>query len=200
MHNDKAQIEKQCPAFPKLGRTLGRGASGTVYETNVKNRVAKVMKTNKLNKSEVSISKAMYKLNLTPKIHNIKTCKKADLTMIVMNYAGIGLSEWVKGKSLKQRMAAREEILKLVNKFHKAGYYHGDLHKNQIMIKGNKWYIIDWGLSSRHSGGRRFLPWWLGIKTTAGKRNQHANAVVSKALKVQPEKYATSLRNILNIK
>ena len=116
--NDKSQIEKQCPAFPKLGRTLGRGAYGTVYETNVKNRVAKVMNTNKFDKKEVSISRAMSKLNVTPKIQNIKTCKKADLTMILMNDAGISLSEWVKGKTLKQRMAAREEILKLVNKVH----------------------------------------------------------------------------------
>ena len=52
-------------------------------------------------------------------------------------------------KSDVERTLILANILMILQKLHSNGFYHGDLHLNNIMIEGKDYYFIDFGMSGR---------------------------------------------------
>ncbi len=58
-----------------------------------------------------------------------------------------------------------KDIIKAINIMHTNGYYHCDIHDENIMYKktGNKykWYVIDYGLVYHKNINQMILTYWL---------------------------------------
>lgn len=140
----------------------------------------------------------MAALGVAPKYVARHVCTPLDLEAIVMERMQESATNWSIGKSLTARRRARNRILELVDAAHSAGVFHGDLHADQIMKRGDKWRLLNWGLAHRGNGGRT-LPWWLGRKHFGGKRNQRAATVVSHALRLTPKTTVMEPLNVIDL-
>lgn len=52
---------------------------------------------------------------------------------------------------IKLKRQCINQLLPVVLEMHKHGYSHNDIHQGNIMFKGNKWFLIDYGLVGHRS-------------------------------------------------
>ena len=153
------------------GELLGEGAFGAVYRLP-KNKVLKVINaTNyiipKKNIREefgegieqiVNEIRSMEKMNkieppISPKIYDYWMSNNNDSlhVYIVMEFKGTALWKWLQEKQRNLTENEEKIIEEKIEKMHKAGVVHNDLHLNNILVEevNNKinFYIADFGLS-----------------------------------------------------
>ena len=153
------------------GELLGEGAFGAVYKLP-KNKVLKVINaTNyiipKKNIREefgeeieqiVNEIRSMEKMNkiespISPKIYDYWMSNNNDSlhVYIVMEFKGTALWKWLQEKQRNLTENEEKIIEEKIEKMHKAGVVHNDLHLNNILVEevNNKinFYIADFGLS-----------------------------------------------------
>jgi len=153
------------------GELLGEGAFGAVYRLP-KNKVLKVINaTNyiipKKNIREefgegieqiVNEIRSMEKMNkieppISPKIYDYWMSNNNDSlhVYIVMEFKGTALWKWLQEKQRNLTENEEKIIEEKIEKMHKAGIVHNDLHLNNILVEevNNKinFYIADFGLS-----------------------------------------------------
>ena len=107
---------------------------------------------------ESLISTIMSKNNLCPKIHEIFVC--LNTAYFVMDKWDGTLRELVTEKLFKKEHL--DIIMRLIQKMHKIGIIHCDLHTSNILyrIKNNKYEfcIIDFGLSLYFEDKKSIIP------------------------------------------
>jgi tRNA A-37 threonylcarbamoyl transferase component Bud32 len=132
--------KKECDL--KLGKIIGRGLYGKVYETNNKNIVVKPTKT----LSELKLAKKAGDIGIGPIV--LKYVKRCGYNLIYMERASIFLYEWLtKRHSKKTYQQTYTKLVKLIEKLHKNNIVHGDIHIANIGMIKNKWVLIDYGKS-----------------------------------------------------
>lgn len=164
-----ARPEAACIAGMRVGQRLGSGAYGAVFDVG-KGRVTKLIQlfqprgrnrgAREVFDSEVDMMKRAARLGVGPAVHDSYACCSkfgACYGVIVMDRVkGVTLREWLNGqRTPKQIETVREALLGAIEKLHKGGVYHNDLHPGNIIVVNNKEIrIIDYGMA-RDNGARR---------------------------------------------
>jgi predicted Ser/Thr protein kinase len=164
----KIEGEYRCFGDYKVLHGLGSGSFGVVYlvEKNGKKYAIKVISINfdpifgmtsgnnlKNIKNEIEITKKMGEMNIGPKLYDSYICEpniNKLSAFIVMEWMTEGsLGNWLQNNKLSKKQ--HESILQKIEKMHKLGYIHADLHDNNILVTKNKskveFFIGDFGLS-----------------------------------------------------
>jgi tRNA A-37 threonylcarbamoyl transferase component Bud32 len=130
--------KKECELH--LGKMMGKGLYGRVYETYNKNIVVKLTKQS----NELKLAKKAGDLRVGPKV--LKSIKKCGYTLIYMEKTNIMLYEWLKKRHTKKTyQQTYNKLMKLVIKLHKNNIVHGDIHIGNIGMIKNRWVLIDYG-------------------------------------------------------
>jgi tRNA A-37 threonylcarbamoyl transferase component Bud32 len=182
---ERAQNMEVISCLPKIltvKKYLGSGVYGSVYKVCIAKDCNWVIKVQIVDKGfeheflqEVSIGIKMSQIGVGPKIYDTFFCRGEDedhkvylLGFIVLEGLDGTLYDLV--ATQKDLPTTKAEIYKaaqrisfLIEKMHAAGYYHHDLHQDNLMYKRLKkdgpwnerfrWYIIDYGLASSESNG-----------------------------------------------
>ena len=165
----KTSKKSSCFKDYKVGEKLGSGMYGDVFHASKNNKeyAIKVQTLNelvndnsittfkKLNK-EIEISKKMGELGIGPKIFDVYYCNDSDLfkLYIIMQNMNEGtLADWKSNPDNKFTSQLKKELQKKLDIMHKNGYYHRDIHDNNVLINNNKGkieiFLGDFGLSDR---------------------------------------------------
>jgi len=136
---------------------IGRGAEAILYLGDsgelVKERIKKGYRIKELDemlrkrrtKLESRILTRAKRINV-----NVPTVFKTDDYKIFMEFVdGERLKELL--NKTKSRKHLAEEIGKIVGKLHSSGIIHGDLTTSNMILKGDKIYLIDFGLAYHSS-------------------------------------------------
>ena len=109
----------------------------------------------KLNK-EIEISKKMGELGIGPKIFDVYYCNDNDLFklyIIMQNMSEGTLADWKSNPENKFTPQLKNELKKKLDIMHKNGYFHRDIHDNNVLINNNNGkievYLGDFGLSDK---------------------------------------------------
>lgn len=70
-----------------------------------------------------------------------------DMTIVMEFIAGNRLKEYLESVPMEERMELCREIGRQVARLHKAGIVHGDLTTSNMILRGGKVYLIDFGLA-----------------------------------------------------
>ena len=143
----------------KKMKELGSGAFGNVILASKKKYkyAIKIQNTNDPEidyNMEVEIAKKMGELGIGPKIYESYYCKDKEkyILFIVQDYINGGtLGEWIENGK-KFTPALKKQLIDKVDKMHKYGFFHNDLHDRNIFIQTYKnkkpeIFIGDFGLS-----------------------------------------------------
>jgi len=147
-----------------LGKRIGTAsAAGQLFEHPThKNRVIKVIygplngkngrETLQGVRKEFAMGELIHSLGIGGRFYKLNMCgPNAHMTM--QRFEGT-LSEFIEnprkfGVTKRHLNAAALQIKRLVQKLHRHGLYHGDIHLNNFMFNrtptGFKWYLIDFG-------------------------------------------------------
>ena len=156
----------------KQGELLGQGAFGAVYLLEDKKKVLKIINaSNYIIPKEKEIENwgegvdqivneimSMKKLTdkkykISPDIHDYWISNKNNSLQvyIVMDYKGITLNKWLYEKKRALKKEEIDMIDKNIEKMHKEGITHRDLHSDNILVEEEngktKFFITDFGLS-----------------------------------------------------
>jgi tRNA A-37 threonylcarbamoyl transferase component Bud32 len=124
----------------------GKGYYGSVYESNKKNIVIKVINHKYYNNNEYIFAKKAGELGIGPKIY--KKVKKNNNILIYMKKVDIMLNEWLLKKHTKKIYKdTYKKLLLLVTKLHENNIVHGDIHMGNIGMLKKRWVLIDFGKS-----------------------------------------------------
>jgi len=162
--------EAACIAGMRAMQRLGSGAYGTVFDVG-KGRVAKVIQmfqprgrnrtARELFDSEVDMMKRAARLGVGPSLHDSYACCSkfgACYGIIVMDRVkGVTLREWLNSRNHTptQLERIRDALQHAIEKLHKGGVYHNDLHPGNVIVVNNRDIrIIDYGMA-RDNGARR---------------------------------------------
>lgn len=162
--------ETACIAGMRAMQRLGSGAYGTVFDVG-KGRVAKLIQlfqprgrnrsAREVFDSEVDMMKRAARLGVGPPLHDsYACCSKFGVCygIIVMDRVkGVTLREWLNSQNHTpaQIEKVRAALLSAIEKLHKGGVYHNDLHPGNVIVVNNKDVrIIDYGMA-RDNGARR---------------------------------------------
>jgi tRNA A-37 threonylcarbamoyl transferase component Bud32 len=134
-------------------KKIGKGQKGTVYLTNKKNVVVKIIDKSNYQKNEYLYSKKAGELRIGPKIY--KKIKKDDKIFIYMQKVDIILKDWLLKKHSEETYnEAYIKIVKLLKKLHKNNIIHGDIQMGNIAKIKNRWVLIDYGDSHKASNSQ----------------------------------------------
>ena len=102
--------------------------------------ILKDIRKEKISNKDINVSKSLSDLKLIPKIYFI------DKNKIIMDYFdGITLTQYLKNHKLSKQLFL--EIQKLIRKWHRLGYAHGDLallfNKDNKLVGGDNLLISD---------------------------------------------------------
>ena len=99
-------------------------------------------------RNEIEMQNECAKINLAlPVIDFWFSNDGGSIVMHKLDYTAANL--FTVYKTDAERMLILANILVILNKLHSNGFYHGDLHLNNIMTKGIDYYFIDFGMSGR---------------------------------------------------
>lgn len=150
----------------KIVRFLGAGANGMTFlavnkaghEYAVKLAVEKTKRQADDFSNEVETQRLFSGLGLAPRIHLTSSLQLGDRTVhvLIMDRVHITLGELLcyQRLSVSGLQSLAVSIAKLVWKMHKAGFTHGDMHPENIMLRHDKQtgkftpMLIDFGLST----------------------------------------------------
>jgi len=140
-------LEKQNVGWTLLGVRIGSGKVGTVEAAcKIENcsYVAKIIpfgqnyNKRSFNK-EVKINKSLAKKGLAVKVEDSWICNNEGLEsgIIIMNVLNITVKDFLNQPSVTENDFDKiiECMKNLIEKVHKLGYYHGDNHFKNIMMK-----------------------------------------------------------------
>ncbi|MDD3993639.1 MAG: KEOPS complex kinase/ATPase Bud32 [Candidatus Nanoarchaeia archaeon] len=143
-------------------KIICQGAEAKIYleeDKIIKQRIPKTYRNQILdekirysrNKKEAKILYKAKKLNLNvPKIYNFNEKKQIpqDKDKLILEYInGEKLSDFLDSYSLKKQMNIMKKFGKQVGLLHENDIIHSDLTTSNTILKKNKVYIIDFGLS-----------------------------------------------------
>ena len=139
--NNAKPFDKNNP--PQGATYLTEGVSGRTWISQDEKYVIKTPKV-KVNKAafanEVNTQNALHAAGISvPKIHNADPKKGVVIMDYLKNY------NTVKSLTPEQRGKAVQSALREVEKMHRLGYSHGDLHMGNVLTKGNDIKLIDFG-------------------------------------------------------
>jgi tRNA A-37 threonylcarbamoyl transferase component Bud32 len=132
--------------FEQLGE---KGKEGTTYLVKTKDGSEYAMKTFRKQKSssnlckEAELQKMAADLGASPNVIDIDTVSKY-IVMEKMDKHLVDLIKQQEGSLSKQQ---QKQIISIYKKLDKAGVFHGDANLLNYMFKGNKLYIIDFGMA-----------------------------------------------------
>ena len=136
-------------------KIIAQGAEAKIIYTGrfiIKHRISKGYRYPILDKKIIK-SRTKSESKLLTKASEIINCPKpffipaADFTKIKMPFIkGDILSETLNSYLEKKQLAIMKKLGKQVAKLHKNNIIHGDLTTSNIILKGEKIYIIDFGL------------------------------------------------------
>jgi len=143
-------------------KIICQGAEAKIYleeDKIIKQRIPKTYRNQILdekirysrNKKEAKILYKAEKLNLNvPRIYNFNEKKQIpqDKDKLILEYInGEKLSDFLDSYSLKKQMNIMKKFGKQVGLLHQNDIIHSDLTTSNTILKKNKVYIIDFGLS-----------------------------------------------------
>lgn len=109
---------------------------------------------------EISIQEKIQKLGIAPKVIDHWECDDKNGCVIIMEALDETIMSLLNRYDNKTNMEIIKKCIDIINIMHSAGYYHGDLHLKNIMVKSNRdvstkkggieglhYYLIDFGLS-----------------------------------------------------
>lgn len=143
-------------------KIICQGAEAKIYleeDKIIKQRIPKTYRNQILdekirysrNKKEAKILYKAKKLNLNvPRIYNFNEKKQIpqDKDKLILEYInGEKLSDFLDSYSLKKQMNIMKKFGKQVGLLHQNDIIHSDLTTSNTILKKNKVYIIDFGLS-----------------------------------------------------
>lgn len=133
------------PLVPR--NKLGSGYSGTVYSTNNKTKVIKVVKNGTVH-HEVEALRRLAMLGIAPKVHSVNKNGKR----FVMNKVGnMSLSNYLRRRGPGNRVHVQNKVRNLIHTMHSHGISHGDLKPDNVMVNVNsnghikKMWVVDLG-------------------------------------------------------
>lgn len=170
------------------GQKIGQGGQGAVYKHG-SNRVVKVSNISNRAIQEYEMAKVAGNLNIGPKVYGSN--RNATKFWYFMNYVnGTPL------KNIKNKSCYKKHVYYVVDKLHKAGIAHLDLHEDNIMIGMNgKVYIIDYG-SARRTPNKSAL---TNNKINNSLRNQSKGQKWHRFYVVGPDKLLSNREELLRI-
>lgn len=141
IRNNAKPFDKNNP--PQGATYLTEGVSGRTWISQDEKYVIKTPK-GKVNKgafaNEVNTQNALHAAGISvPKIYNADPKKGVVIMDYLKNY------NTVKSLTPKQQGIAVQSALREVEKMHRLGYSHGDLHMGNVLTKGNDIKLIDFG-------------------------------------------------------
>lgn len=151
----------------ELGGQVGAVSSyGTVWEACLHDKCSYVLKymplrnveaetstTHEQIRREMTITIDCAKHGLAPEVYDAWTCPSGG-AMVVHKLESTLLQALSTCTSLPEFLSLIERAYALVRRLHKLGYYHGDLHLNNVMLsKSDRMYLIDFGHAGLISTG-----------------------------------------------
>ena len=139
--NNAKPFDKNNP--PQGAKYLTEGVSGRTWISQDDKYVIKTPK-GKVNKvafaNEVNTQNALHAAGISvPKIHNVDSNKGVVMMDYLKGY------DTVKSLGTEQKGKAVQSALREVEKMHRLGYSHGDLHMGNVLTKGSDVKLIDFG-------------------------------------------------------
>jgi len=139
--NNAKPFDKNNP--PQGAKYLTEGVSGRTWISQDDKYVIKTPK-GKVNKvafaNEVNTQNALHAAGISvPKIHNVDSNKGVVMMDYLKGY------DTVKSLDTERRGKAVQSALREVEKMHRLGYSHGDLHMGNVLTKGSDVKLIDFG-------------------------------------------------------
>lgn len=139
--NNAKPFDKNNP--PQGAKYLTEGVSGRTWISQDDKYVIKTPK-GKVNKTafanEVNTQNALHAAGISvPKIHNVDAKKGVVMMDYLKGY------DTVKSLGAEQKGKAVQSALREVEKMHRLGYSHGDLHMGNVLTKGSDVKLIDFG-------------------------------------------------------
>ena len=141
----KEKIDK----YERLEQLGEKGKEGTTFLVKTKDGSEYAMKTFRKQKSssnlckEAELQKMAADLGASPNVIDIDTVSKY-IVMEKMDKHLVDLIKQQEGSLSKQQ---QKQIISIYKKLDKAGVFHGDANLLNYMFKGNKLYIIDFGMA-----------------------------------------------------
>lgn len=138
-------VNPTCHFLLSNKKVIGKGKYGTVIlSKNNPNRVYKIILKKYFKVSEFRIGQNLSENKLGPKIYDKKIC--GNFVLIEMEKLDYTLDKWLlKKRTKKELKEAYKKIIRLIKKFHKLGFVHGDLKLDNIGKIGKRWVLIDFG-------------------------------------------------------
>ena len=127
-----------------LGAKIGEGATSLAYKARSSAQNDMILKITSLDEDEgvsrdtFEVSMIMMKrfsdLGVSPELKDWWFCE-TDHAVSVSDYAGITLKQFLEEEpSSSDKMTVAEGIVKMVNKIHKQGWFHGDVSTSNICL------------------------------------------------------------------
>ena len=127
-----------------LGAKIGEGATSLAYKARSSTQNDMILKITSLDEDEgvsrdtFEVSMIMMKrfsdLGVSPELKDWWFCE-TDHAVSVSDYAGITLKQFLEEEpSSSDKMTVAEGIVKMVNKIHKQGWFHGDVSTSNICL------------------------------------------------------------------
>jgi TP53 regulating kinase-like protein len=134
-------------------KQISSGAEAVIYlegNTIIKHRIRKFYRIPELDKRIIK-QRTKSEKNILTRVNQIINAPKPEASKeedkIIMQYIiGDKLSEKLDTYSKNQQEKIMLAIGKTIGKLHKANIIHGDLTTSNIILKGNKIFLIDFGL------------------------------------------------------
>nr|WIL03884.1 serine/threonine kinase [Cedratvirus plubellavi] len=157
------------------------------YDDGSKSIVKLIEKSKHRKGQEYRITKALQAANI--RVPKVQGYHEIDLTYKDNTYTEMMIIEYIPGSTTLERSYPKEEakrialqMLDLVEKMHKTGYYHGDLHLGNFIWNGKELTLIDFGCSYN-------IEFWQKInKKTFIGTSQHAKSLCQEI----PQKFMLS--------
>jgi tRNA A-37 threonylcarbamoyl transferase component Bud32 len=180
----------------KRGEQLGeKGKEGTTFLVTTKDGTEYAMKTFRKQKSsanlrkEAELQKMAADFGISPNVIDIDTVSKY-IVMEKMDKHLVDLMKQQDGCLTKQQ---QKHIINIYKKLDKAGVFHGDANLLNYMYKGNKLYIIDFGLAKEITTS---LVKKLGTDTPNIQIMTLGMALKLRDLKCHPSSYSYIVKNL----
>ncbi|KAF8880057.1 kinase-like domain-containing protein [Infundibulicybe gibba] len=167
----------------RLGKMIGRGASGVVYEAagSSKNLVLKVQRISELTalQREMSMCNMLLDVGGVPRVREIGTSRR--YCWMVMDHAGISLHNLFQRpesifmpKDIREKIVALlgSQILERLQAVHSKGVIHGDIQPGNItLVPHDLVHLIDFGAAVVEGESTGQINWYFASAQRCAEEN-----------------------------